>query len=127
MEDATTKRSQCSNDKVVARPVKSAIDTNGSHHGKSRLGSIITGHQQSAAPATVRTTKSEFLGMYVAQGLLDLLSAALADLDVEALDLLVEGGQRDVELLCGVGLIPIAALEFLDDDAALDVFEDVEE
>ena len=32
-----------------------------------------------------------------------------------------------MELFCGVGLVPVAAFEFLDDDAALDVFEDVEE
>ena len=32
-----------------------------------------------------------------------------------------------MELLGGVGLVAVAALEFLDDDAALDVFEDVEE
>jgi len=55
------------------------------------------------------------------------LTAFFADLDVEALDFLVEGAQRDVELLGGVGLVPVAALELFDDDAALDVFEDVEE
>jgi hypothetical protein len=54
-------------------------------------------------------------------------AALFADLDVEALDLLVERGERDAELLGGVGLVPVAALELLDDDAALDVFEDVEE
>ena len=39
-----------------------------------------------------------------------LLSAFFADFDVEALDLLVEGGERDAELLGGVGLVPVAAL-----------------
>ena len=56
-----------------------------------------------------------------------LVADALANFDVEALDLLVERGERDAELLGGVRLIPVAALEFFDDDAALDVFENVEE
>ena len=56
-----------------------------------------------------------------------LFPALFADFDVEALDLLVEGGERDAELLGGVGLVPVAALELFDDDAALDDFEDVEE
>ena len=55
------------------------------------------------------------------------LPALFADLDVEALDFLIEGAERDVELFGGVGLVPVAALELFDDDAALDVFEDVEE
>src|SRR5271165_447078 len=56
-----------------------------------------------------------------------LLSALFAYLDVEALDFLVERGEWDAELLGGVGLVPVAALQFFDDDAALDIFEDVEE
>ena len=56
-----------------------------------------------------------------------LLSALLVNLDIEALDLLVEGGERDAELLGGVGLVSVAAIELFDDDAALDVFENVEE
>ena len=52
-----------------------------------------------------------------------LLSALLADLYIQALDLLVEGRERNVKLLGGVGLIPVATLQLLDDDAALDVFE----
>jgi hypothetical protein len=47
----------------------------------------------------------------------------LANLDVQAFDFLIKRGERDVELLSGVGLIPIAALKFFNDDAALDVFE----
>ena len=55
-----------------------------------------------------------------------LLSALFANLNVEAFDLLVEGGERDVELLGSVGLVTVTALELFNDDAALDVFEDVE-
>src|SRR5580692_5000654 len=55
------------------------------------------------------------------------VTAFFADFYVQALDLLVERAERDVELLGGVGLVPVAAFEFLNDDAALDVFEDVEE
>ena len=53
-----------------------------------------------------------------------LFAAALADFDVQALDLLVEGRERNAELLGGVGLVPVATLQLLDDDAAFDVFED---
>src|ERR1035438_721478 len=53
--------------------------------------------------------------------------AALPNLDVQALDLLVQRGERDAELLRGLGLVAVAALQFVDDDAALDVFHDVEE
>src|ERR1700739_1474951 len=56
-----------------------------------------------------------------------LFAAAFADFYVQALDLLVQRRERDVELLGGVSLVPVAALQFFYDDAALDVFEDVEE
>ena len=55
-----------------------------------------------------------------------LFPVSLADLDIEAFDLLVQRRQRDVELLSGVCLIPVAALELLDDDAALDILKNVE-
>src|ERR1700749_3383073 len=51
----------------------------------------------------------------------------LAYLDVQPLDLLIQGGERDAELLGGFGLVPVGAFELVDDDAALDVLENVEE
>ena len=56
-----------------------------------------------------------------------LIAVALFDLDVEALDLLVQGGERDLEVLGGFGLVPVAALQAVGDDAALDLFHQVEE
>jgi hypothetical protein len=69
-----------------------------------------------------RATRKDKLIDYVGEFHLELL-----DLDIQALDFLVEGGERDAELLGSVGLVPVAALQLVDDDAALDVFEDVEE
>jgi len=48
-------------------------------------------------------------------------------LNIQALDFLIQGAERDVELLGGVSLVAVAALQFLCDDAALDIFENVEE
>jgi hypothetical protein len=56
-----------------------------------------------------------------------LLSAALADLDVQSLDFLIEGGERDAKLFCGFRLIPITTFQFLNDDASFDHLEDIEE
>lgn len=39
-----------------------------------------------------------------------LVAGAFADFDVEALDLLVECGERDLEELGGLGLVPVTAL-----------------
>ena len=50
----------------------------------------------------------------------------LLDLDREPLDLLVERGKRDAELLRRVRLVPLAALQLVDDDAPLDIFQNVE-
>ena len=61
------------------------------------------------------------------RGRLDLVSGSLLDLDVESLDLLVEGGEGDSEVFGGFGLVPVAALEAVGDDAALDLFHEVEE
>jgi hypothetical protein len=47
--------------------------------------------------------------------------------DVEALDFLVESGERDLEVLGGFGLVPVAALKTVGDDAAFDLFHEVEE
>src|SRR5713101_6884303 len=54
-------------------------------------------------------------------------TAAAADIDAEALDFLVERGERDHEALGGFGLVPVGALEHVDDDAALDFVHDLEE
>ena len=51
---------------------------------------------------------------------------SLLDLDGEALDLLVEGGKGNAELLRRIRLVPLAALQLIDDDAPLDVFQNVE-
>src|SRR5713101_7734298 len=54
-------------------------------------------------------------------------TAAAADINAEALDFLVEGGERDHEALRGFGLVPVGALEHVDDDAAFDFVHDLEE
>jgi len=56
-----------------------------------------------------------------------LVAGAFADLYVEALDLLIEGGEWDLEELGGFGLVPVGTLEAVGDDAALDLFHEVEE
>src|ERR1700733_14520975 len=50
----------------------------------------------------------------------------LLDLDREPLDLLVQRGKRNAELLCRVRLVPLAALQFVNDDAPLNIFQNVE-
>jgi len=55
-----------------------------------------------------------------------LLTPALANFHVQALDLLIESGKRNVELFCRVRLIPVAALQLFYDDAALDIFKNIE-
>ena len=56
-----------------------------------------------------------------------LFAAFFADFYVEALDLLVQGRQGDAELLGCVSLVPVAALELLDDDALLNDLKNVKE
>src|SRR3979411_1105150 len=53
-------------------------------------------------------------------------AAAAAHVDAQALDFLIERGQRNHEALGGFGLIPTRALEHVDDDAALDFIHDRE-
>ena len=53
--------------------------------------------------------------------------ALLADLDIQVLDLLIQGGERDVEAFGGFGLAPTAFLEAALDDAAFVVVDDFEE
>ncbi len=45
--------------------------------------------------------------------------AAAFDVDLQAFDFLVEGGERDLEALGGFGLAPVGAVEHIEDDAAL--------
>src|ERR1039458_4157615 len=56
-----------------------------------------------------------------------LVMVLLADLDCQALDLLIQGGKGDAEPLCGFGLVPAALFEHVDDDAPLAVFHDSEQ
>src|SRR5208282_3518622 len=52
---------------------------------------------------------------------------AAASLDAEALDLLVERRKRNLKALGGFGLVPVGALEHVDDDAPLDFLEYLEQ
>ena len=54
-------------------------------------------------------------------------SATAANVDAQALDFLIERGERDHEALGGFGLVPSGALKHVDDDAALDFVHDLEE
>src|SRR6266567_8966633 len=56
-----------------------------------------------------------------------LLPSPFSNLDIQSLDLLVQRRERNMELLRGIRLIPVAALQLLDDDPPLDVFENVEQ
>src|SRR5580698_3376938 len=56
-----------------------------------------------------------------------LIAVALLDLDVEALDFLIERAERDLEVLGGFGLVPVAALQAVGDDAPLNLFHDIKE
>src|SRR5713101_7335967 len=57
-----------------------------------------------------------------------LVSAApAADVDAQALDFLIERGERDHEALGGFGLVPGSAFEHVNDDAALDFIHDLKQ
>ena len=51
----------------------------------------------------------------------------LSNLHVQPLDFLVQGGERDVEAVSGLGLVPVALLQHVANDAALAVFDDLEQ
>ena len=53
--------------------------------------------------------------------------AAFLYLHIEPLDLLVQRAERNLEELGGLGLVPVAAFEAVGNDAALDLFHEVEE
>src|ERR1017187_1494473 len=50
----------------------------------------------------------------------------LADLDIEALDLLVQRAQRNTQAFGGLGLAPVALFEPLQDDAPFVVVDNLE-
>src|SRR5664279_2332747 len=52
---------------------------------------------------------------------------ALLDFDIQALDFLIQRGERYAELFRSISLVPVAALKLIHDDAPLNVFDDVEE
>ncbi len=54
-------------------------------------------------------------------------TATPADVDAQALDFLIERGERNHEALGGFGLVPSGALKHIDDDAAFDFVHDLEE
>src|SRR5580658_4628027 len=90
------------------------------------------GRGAGVGPGSVDSMKSAGVDARTTAGLetgatLPLFPALFADLDIQPLDFLVQRRERDAELFGGVGLVPVAALEFLDDDAALDDFENIEE
>jgi hypothetical protein len=55
-----------------------------------------------------------------------LIPSLFANPDIEPFDLLIQRRERNAELLGGISLVPVAALQFLDKDSALNVFEDLE-
>jgi hypothetical protein len=55
---ASTSGRHCRLDKMVDSPAINATSTRKIHGGKSRLSTIITGHQQSPDPISVRISKS---------------------------------------------------------------------
>src|SRR5690348_4791218 len=51
----------------------------------------------------------------------------LADLDVEALDLLIERGERNVQTFGGFGLAPAEVFQTLENGTALEIVHDLEQ
>jgi len=51
----------------------------------------------------------------------------LLDLNTQALDFLIQSGKRHVEAFCGLGLVPIALLQHVQDDVAFAVLHDVKQ
>jgi hypothetical protein len=64
-DEARRTRSQSPPERMAEIAVNKATTINGDHCGKSRLGTIVTGHQHIAEPAAVRITKSAFLCMAI--------------------------------------------------------------
>ena len=55
----------------------------------------------------------------------DLRFPAALDVDLQALDFLIEGGKGDLEALGGIGLAPIGARQHIENDLALASFHDL--
>src|SRR4029077_7469390 len=55
---------------------------------------------------------------------LSLSPRLLLDLDIQAADFLIQRGERDFEVLGGLGLVPVAFFQHVGDDAPLHVFHD---
>src|ERR1019366_6197065 len=55
------------------------------------------------------------------------LAVLLLDLNIQALDFLVQGGEWNAEAVGGFGLVPPAFFQHIADDAAFAVFNDFEE
>src|SRR3981081_1530259 len=49
------------------------------------------------------------------------------DLNIQAADLLIQGRERHMEALGGLGLIPITAFQHVGDDSTLNVLDDLKE
>src|ERR1700678_4061683 len=56
-----------------------------------------------------------------------LVACPLFDLYIEALDLLVQCGEWNLEVLRSLGLVPMATFEPVRDDAPFDLFHQIEE
>src|SRR5437868_13342326 len=57
----------------------------------------------------------------------ELLAPFFLDIDIQALDFLIQRGERDSKLFGGLGLVPVTFLEHIDNDVAFAVFHDVEQ
>src|SRR5215472_18023556 len=67
-----------------------------------------------------------FQGTAECRCLRPVLPALLLDLNVQAADFLIQRGKRHVEALSSLGLIPVAALEHVDDYAPFNVPDNLE-
>src|SRR5258708_2182510 len=76
-----------------------------------------------------RATGEEIFGFLLSRrcGQYFIAAATAADVDSEALDLLVEGGERDEKTLGGFGLVPAGAFQHINNDATLDLVHDLKQ
>ena len=68
-----------------------------------------------------------FCGQECPRHMNSLSPALLLDLNIQAADFLVQRRKRDVKMLRGFRLVPVAAFQHVGDDAPLDVFDNFEE
>src|ERR1700733_6377176 len=78
-------------------------------------------------PSTWRHTRRPNRSRSSSNPVWSLVAYPLLDLYVEALDLLVQRGERNLEVFCGLSLIPVAALQPVGDDAPLNLFHQIEQ